>query len=235
MATVATSSIPTTDTSTTASSTSSSSSSSLTNATMDKEDFLKLLTTQLQYQNPLNPQDPSEFVAQLAQFTSLEQLINLNTKLEEYSTIAKSMQTSMQLSQGLELLGKEVKAQGNSFAVSSGEAKDLAFILGGAASSTTVSIYNSSGTLVRTIDMGSQSAGEVSVSWDGKDNSGNTVADGTYYYEVAATDAKGNTVETATYVTGKVEQVLQDSSTVYLKINGRLVTMDSILSIAESS
>ena len=83
--TVATSSIPTTDTSTTTTTTSSASSSSdLTGVTMDKEDFLKLLTTQLQYQNPLDPQDPSEFVAQLSQFSSLEQLINLNSKLDSY-------------------------------------------------------------------------------------------------------------------------------------------------------
>jgi flagellar hook assembly protein FlgD len=61
------------------------------------------------------------------------------------------------------------------------------------------------------------------------------VADGTYYYQVAATDAKGNTVDTANYITGKVEEVLQDSNKVYLKINGRLVTVDSILSIDEPS
>ncbi|MBI4643066.1 MAG: flagellar hook assembly protein FlgD [Deltaproteobacteria bacterium] len=234
MATVATSSIPTTTN--TSSTSSSTSSSSLTGGiNMGKEDFLQLLTTQLRYQNPLSPEDPKDFVAQLSQFSSLEQLINLNTKLDDYSTVSKSMQTSMQLSQGLDLLGKEVKAQGNSFAVSSGKATDVAFILGSATTSTKVSIYNSAGKLVRTMDLGAKSKGEVSVSWDGKDSSGNTVADGTYYYQVAAMDAKGSTVDTASYVTGKVEQVLQDSSTVYLKINGRLVTLDSILSIDESS
>lgn len=233
MATVATSSIPSTDTSTTTTS-SSSSGASLTGVSMDKEDFLKLLTTQLQYQNPLDPQDPSEFVAQLSQFSSLEQLINLNTKLDDFSTSTKAMQTSMQLSQGLGLLNKTVKAQGNSFVLQSGQPNDVVFILGSAASSTKVSIYNSAGKLVRTLDMGAQSAGEVSVSWDGKDSSGNAVADGTYYYQVAATDAEGNSVETASYVTGTVEQVLQDSDTIYLKVNGRLITLDSILSIEES-
>jgi flagellar basal-body rod modification protein FlgD len=202
---------------------------------MGKEDFLKLLTTQLRYQNPLSPDDPKDFVAQLSQFSSLEQLINLNTKLDDYSTTSKSMQTSMQLSQGLDLLGKTVKAQGNSFAVSSGAANDVVFILGSDSTSTKVSIYNSSGTLVRTMDLGAKSKGEVQVAWDGKNNSGEAVADGTYYYKVSATDADGNTVETASYITGEVEQVLQDSSTVYLKVNGRLVTLDSVLSIEESS
>ena len=233
--TVATSSIPTTDTSTTTTTTSNASSSSdLTGVTMDKEDFLKLLTTQLQYQNPLDPQDPSEFVAQLSQFSSLEQLINLNTKMDSYSTNLQTMQTSMQLGQGISLLNKTVKAQGNSFVVTSGEANTASFILGAAAESTKVNIYNSAGKVVRTLDLGGRNAGEVEFDWDGKDSSGDQVADGTYYYEVTATDAQGNSVDTATYITGKVEQVLQDGTTVYLKINGRLVTLDTVLAIDES-
>lgn len=229
------SSIPNTSSTTTTSTTSTSTTGSLTgDADMGKEDFLLLLTTQLRYQNPLSPEDPKDFVAQLSQFSSLEQLINLNSKLEDYSTVSQSMQNTMQLSQGLDLMGKTVKAQGNSFVVSSGEANDVVFILGDAAASTTVKIYNSSGGLVRSMDLGGQSKGEVEVSWDGKDNNGNTVADGTYYYTITATDTSGNAVETASYITGVVEEVLQDSNTVYLKINGRLVTLDNILSIEES-
>jgi flagellar basal-body rod modification protein FlgD len=227
---VATSTIPTTTSTTTATSTSAT--GALTGgAQMGKEDFLRLLTTQLRYQNPLSPEDPKDFVAQLSQFSSLEQLINLNTKLDDYNTISKSMQTSMQLSQGLDLLDKTVKAQGNSFVVSSGKANDVVAILGNAAASTKISIYNSAGKLVRTLDLGAKPKGEVSVSWDGKDSSGKTVPDGTYSYKVAATDASGNTLDTASYITGTVEQVLQDSNKVYLKVNGRLVTLDSVLSI----
>lgn len=230
------SSIPNTDNSTTtASAKTTSATGSLTGgADMGKEDFLLLLTTQLRYQNPLSPEDPKDFVAQLSQFSSLEQLINLNNKLDDYSTTSQSMQNSMKLSQGLDLLGKEVKAQGNAFVVTDGTPNKASFILGEAAASTTVSIYNSSNQLVRTLDLGGQSKGEVEISWDGKDSNGNKVADGTYRYQVNALDSSKNNVETASYVSGKVEEVLQDSSTVYLKVNGLLVTLDSVLSIDES-
>lgn len=226
------SSIPTTTSDTT---TTSSSTGSLTSGiNMGKEDFLLLLTTQLRYQNPLSPEDPKDFVAQLSQFSSLEQLINLNTKLDNYSETTQALQNSANLSQGVALLGKEVKAQGNSFVVKSGESGDMSFILGSTATSTKVNIYTSGNTLVRTIDLGAKSAGEVEINWDGKDNNGNAVADGTYYFQVTAKDASGNDLDTASYITGTVEEVLQDANTVYLKVNGRLVTLDTILSIDES-
>ncbi|MFZ5450344.1 MAG: flagellar hook assembly protein FlgD [Thermodesulfobacteriota bacterium] len=226
------SSIPATDTSTT---TSSSSTTSLASTTMGQEDFLTLLCTQLQYQNPLDPQDPGEFVAQLAQFSSLEQLINVNDKLDEFTTTLASVQTTNQMGQALSLLGKTIKAQGNIFQVSSGEAADVSCVLGADASKVTVSVYNSSGTLVRTLDLGSQSSGECDISWDGKDSNGNQVADGTYYYEVSAVDSDGNSVSTATLVTGTVDEVLQDSGTVYLKVNGRVIALDKVITVEEAS
>ena len=232
--TIETSSIPTTTTSSTGTS-SSTSSSSLTGINMGKEDFLKLLTTQLRYQNPLSPDDPKEFVAQLAQFSSLEQLLNVNTKLDNFSTTVQSLQNSQNMAQGVSLLGKTVRAQGNSFTVTSGTASAGTVILGSDAKSVKVSISNSSGQLVRTLDLGSQSSGENQISWDGKDSQGNQVADGSYSFQVTAVDAKGNAVTTASYFTGTVEEVLQDQNTIYVKVNGRLIPISSIFAVDESS
>lgn len=232
---ISVSSIPTTTSTTTTSSTSNSSSGALTGGvTMGKEDFLKLLTTQLQYQDPLSPQDPKDFVAQLSQFSSLEQLINLNTTMGNLGTSMTNLQSAQQMTQGLSLLGKTIKAQGNIFTVESGKAGDMSYVLGSAATSVKVYIKDSSGSIVRTIDLGSQKAGENQLTWDGKDNNGNAVADGTYSFTVNALDAKGNSVTTAATVTGTVTQVLQDSGTVYLKINGKLVTLDNVVSVDES-
>ena len=178
------SSIPNTSISTSSTSNSSSTGKLTGGINMGKEDFLKLLTTQLRYQNPLSPEDPKDFVAQLSQFSSLEQLINLNTKLEDSAKNSTALQNSIQLGQGVSLLGKEVKAQGNSITVTGGKAGDMSFILGAASASTKVNIYNSGGTLVRTIDLGGKSAGEVKIDWDGKDGSGKNVADGAYRFHV---------------------------------------------------
>lgn len=201
---------------------------------MGKEDFLMLLTTQLRYQDPLSPADPKEFVAQLAQFSSLEQLLNLNTKLDGYSTAFQNLQTSMQVAQGVSLLGKTIKAQGNIFLVKSGDPGDMSYVLGGDAKSVKVSIYDGSNRLVRTLDLGGQAKGEHEITWDGKDSNGKVVPDGTYSFQVTAVDTQGKTVETATLVSGTVEEVLQDGTKVYLKVNGRLVTLDSIIAVEKS-
>jgi flagellar basal-body rod modification protein FlgD len=236
MAVTATSSIPTTDNSIAATAANSSiSDASISELSMDKQDFLTLLLTQLQFQDPLNPQDPAEFVSQLAQFSSLEQLINVNSKLDDFSTTIASLQSTDQMGQAVALLGKTIKAQGNIFQVNSGEAGDVSCVLGGDASKVTVSIYNSSGTLVRTLEMGSQSGGEVDISWDTKDNSGNKVPDGTYSYKVNAVDASGASVTAATLVSGTVDEVLQDAGTVYLKVNGRVISLSSVLTVDDSS
>ena len=202
---------------------------------MGKEDFLKLLTTQLQYQDPLSPEDPKDFVAQLAQFSSVEQLINANTKLDNFTTALTSLQGGQQLSQGVSLLDKTVKAQGNSFGVSSGKADNVSYILGGAAKSVKVGIYNSGNTLVRTLDLGSAATGENQIAWDAKDSNGKTVADGTYTFQVTATDANGKAVDSANMFTGKVEEVIQNQNKVYLKVNGRLVTVDNVVAVEPSS
>ncbi len=228
------SSIPNTTSSTTTSSASSSNSSLTNGVTMGKEDFLKLLTTQLQYQDPLSPEDPKDFVAQLSQFSSLEQLINLNTTMGNLSTNMTNLQSAQQMTQGLSMLGKTVKAQGNIFQVTGGKVGDMSYVLSSAATSVKVSIKDSSGQVVRTMDLGGKNAGENQITWDGKDNNGNAVADGTYSFTVSALDAKGNAVTAASLVTGTVTQVLQDSGTVYLKINGKLVTLDNVISIDES-
>jgi len=83
------------DTTSQASTSSSNLITSTTNTELGKEDFLTLLTTQLQYQDPLNPQDSSEFVAQLAQFSSLEQLININGGVEDLVTLGNSIESSL--------------------------------------------------------------------------------------------------------------------------------------------
>jgi flagellar basal-body rod modification protein FlgD len=91
------------------------------NQNMGKEDFLNLLVTQLRYQDPLSPEDPKDFVAQLAQFSSLEQQINANQNLQGLGKAFESLKQSQNMAQGVALLGKTVKGSGNMLTVAGGQ------------------------------------------------------------------------------------------------------------------
>jgi len=202
---------------------------------MGKEDFLKLLVTQLRFQDPMSPDDPKEFVAQLAQFSSLEQQINVNQNLESVGSLVQSLKDSLGLSRGVNLLGKTVKAAGNSLNLSGGQVNAASYQLPREAKEVTVSIFDGAGRLVRALTLGSQAAGLRQFAWDGKDAQGKVAADGSYTYQVTALDSQGKGIEVTNYFTGKVQEVFQDSQGVRLKIDGREVPLDSIVSVSQTS
>ncbi|MDI6854739.1 MAG: flagellar hook assembly protein FlgD [Deltaproteobacteria bacterium] len=202
---------------------------------MGKEDFLRLLVTQLRYQDPLSPDDPKEFVAQLAQFSSLEQQINANQNLESVGQSVSSLKESLGMSRGVNLLGKTVKGLSNSLSLSGGRVTGASYQLAGEAKDVTITIFDRAGGLVRTLKSGSQAAGLHQFAWDGKDAHGNTLPDGTYTYQVAATDSQGKSLEVTNYFTGRVQEVFQDQRGIWLKIDGREVPLDNIVSVSQPS
>jgi flagellar basal-body rod modification protein FlgD len=209
--------------SSTASSSSSSSSSSL-----GQDAFLQLLVTQLQYQDPLSPMDDKEFVAELAQFSSLEQLTEINTGIDNLATLGKEQQ----LMGAVNFIGKTIEATGTAVSLASGAATPVTLTLPEDASTCLVNVLNSSGTIVRTVDLGATSAGDVSFTWDGKDYDGNTMDDGTYQVAVTATDADGNVMTVTSTMTGTVTGITQTDGTYYLDIGGdRNVAFTDITSV----
>lgn len=162
--------------------TSTSSLSSSSTQALDKDDFLKLLVTQLQNQDPLNPADSTEFVTQLAQFSSLEQLQNVNDNIK----IVQMFDQSINNSQAVTFVGKTVKATGSVFELSDGGTYDVQYQLGESAATVYVSIFNSSGETIKKIEMENLSAGTQSVVWDGKDENGKVAPEGTYTFSVQA-------------------------------------------------
>ncbi len=197
----------------------------LETSTMGKDDFLKMMIAQLQNQDPLNPLDGTDFTAQLAQFSSLEQLYNLNTQLET----ANLYQSSLNNAQAVSLVGKEVTARGNSVTVE-GAPVDLAYTLSGDAGKVTIKIYDKGGTLVDTLEPGldGQKEGENSVTWDCSD-----VASGTYTFEVSAVSANGSFVASDTVITGRVTGVTFMEGAPFLCVNGQTVSFGSVLSVNE--
>jgi flagellar basal-body rod modification protein FlgD len=202
---------------------------------MNKDDFLKLLVTQLRNQDPMAPEDPKDFVAQLAQFSSLEQQINSNTNLENLSKAIQGLQQSQSMAQGVSLLGKKVQGSANQVMVTGGEAFDASYQLSQQAKQVVVAIYDSKNNQVRTLDLGSQASGSQTFSWDGKDSEGNKVADGTYTYQVAAQDKNGNAIQVNNYFTGTVDQVYQNSQGIWVTVDGHQMLLNSVVSVADGS
>jgi flagellar basal-body rod modification protein FlgD len=181
-------------------------------STMGKDDFLNLLVTQLQNQDPLNPADSTEFTAQLATFSSLEELQNIGSTLETLST----SQMIQIYAKAVDFIGKEVQAVGDEVYLEAGGSVDLEFDLSRDAAEVYVNIYDQDGEFVQNIDAGSMDTGVQSVQWDGMDQYGNPAGQGSYTFEVAAVDADGNSVPTTTYAQGIVQGVYYKNGMAYL-------------------
>ncbi|WP_145008910.1 flagellar hook assembly protein FlgD [Pseudomonas oryzihabitans] len=178
-----------------------------TTSSLGKNDFLKLLVTQLNNQNPLNPQDNTEFVAQLAQFSSVESLQNLNTSVD---SIVSNYNSSQAL-QASSLVGRSVIAAGSTAVVDTTSGMTGSVVLPSSGSDLSVGVYNSAGSLVDTIPLEASSAGTHSFSWDGKDSSGQTLASGTYTFKATAAIG-GTSTALTTYLPNTVSSVTLGTS-----------------------
>ncbi len=190
---------------------------------MGKDMFLKLMITQLKYQDPLSPQSNTEFTSQMAQFSSLEQLTNVNTNLASLSQINSSVANA----QSLAMIGKEVKAAGNTVEVHNSSSSAITFSLPSDVGTSSIHITNSAGEVVATLNGGTLASGEHTVQWNAKDNAGNWLPDGTYTYAVDAKSVSGQTVDATTFMRGIVKSVSNDKGITYLQIGtGKVLTTD---------
>ncbi|PTR29639.1 MULTISPECIES: flagellar hook assembly protein FlgD [unclassified Pseudomonas] len=153
------------------------------NQALGKDAFLQLLVTQLKNQNPLEPQDNGAFVAQLAQFSSLEGITTLNNTV---SGLASNYNSSQAL-QASSLVGRSVIAPGDKAVVDTTKSLSGTVVVPSSVASATLKITDAAGKTVRTIDLGSQKAGNASFIWDGKNDAGETVPAGTYTFGATST------------------------------------------------
>lgn len=201
-------------------------SSGTTTSKTDAQDiqnyFLTLLTTQLQNQDPLNPMDSSAMTSQLAQISTVEGVTTLN------STLTKLMSnlSSSEAVQAANLVGHAVLVDGSKLELSSSVAAG-GVELGSAADAVSVTITDSNGNVVKTIDLGKQSAGVHEFSWDGTNENGTKVADGEYSVKVTAT-AEGKAVTASTLQLGTVNYVVTGGSEVQVDVGslGRVAVSD---------
>ena len=198
------------------------------NGTMGQEQFLTLLLAQLKYQDPLNPMEGTEFSAQLAQFSSLEQLVNMNDKLESLEAV---QQGSNRL-QALNLIGTEVEASGNILSLKDGEmAKGIFSVEEGA--NCVVNIFDQDGKLIRQLDLGGVNPGEHEFLWDGKDSGSEQMIAGAYPFEIVAVNAEGQTLSVETRIQGKVDSINLENADPILYIGATALTLDQIKDIKQ--
>ncbi len=206
----------------------------LNGSMLGKDDFLKLLITQIKYQDPMDPPKNQEFIAQLAQFSSLEGIQNLNDKFE------KSMKSNMLLAQSISnsmattLIGKGVKISTNTFVLKDGSNMKVHFTLPGTAEHVTVNIYDKDGTLVSSKELGAMGAGDHEFVWNGEDNDGNLASPGKYRVEIKtiAPDKKEGTG--SSYLLGTVDSVKYSDGGAYLLVDGESYGIGNVLEVLNS-
>lgn len=201
---------------------------------LGRDEFLKLLTYQLKEQNPLDPTDNSEFAAQLAQFSQLEQLTDIRAALEN------QIQTNLLLSQSItnvsaaSLIGKSVKAYSSALHYDGATPVKLGYNLLADAKAVTVEIRDSRGNLVKTIEPTlERKQGDNTLMWDGTNGDGNKVASGSYTFTVKAQGKDDIALEADTFTYGKVDSVRFKSEGAMLVIDGHEIALSDITDITE--
>ena len=193
--------------------------------------FMKLLVTQMQYQDPLNPQSNEEFVAQLAQFTSLEQLMGVNDTLKSLFTATSAMNSASMT----QLLGRTVVAYSDTFEYSGSGDKELHFEAAGDIASATITIKDSEGKVVGRDDIGAFDAGESSWTWDGTNLHGNPAGEGTYTFSIEGKDSSGNEVAVHSLLTGVVDQMSYVTGSPSPSVDGVTFSIGHILRVETTS
>jgi flagellar basal-body rod modification protein FlgD len=207
-------------------SSSSGSQSAATSSLLSNYDtFLKMLTTQLRVQNPLEPMDAEKFTEQLVQYSAVEQQLKTNQNLEAMlATMVSSTALSL-----VNYIGKTVEASSTTTMLKDSQAT-WKLSAADADADADVTIRNSAGAVVYQgkLDL---KKGENTFTWDGKMNNGQSATEGSYTISVDAKTDKGAKIAITSKVSGTVTAIDTSSAEPYLKVNGTMIPLSSLLSI----
>ena len=193
---------------------------------LDQNAFLRLLVTQLRYQNPTEPMSNEEFVAQSAQFSSLEQMTALNASVQELVALQKSAGNA----EALNLIGKSVVVQKSTLSLEDNLPANISYSLSEDAS-VVVTIHDGGEEPVKIIDLGAQLAGKHALTWDGLNNDGVRMPSGQYVYNISAIDANGNAVNASGIISGIVDGVVFGDEP-YISIDGAHIPLANIAEVS---
>jgi len=193
---------------------------------LDKEAFLRILTTQLKNQDPLEPMKDQDFIAQMSQLSSVEQIMNMSKSIQTFVDTASQLYRT----QSVSMIGKTAVVKTNTIDVSGGTPETKIFNLDSDAS-VMVQIYDKDGKLVDEQRLGQLTKGMQILVWDGKDSSGTKVKDGQYSFNLLKANADGTLEEIPCIESGTISGVQFDGNKIKIVINGVVYDISQISEI----
>jgi flagellar basal-body rod modification protein FlgD len=187
-------------------------------------EFLQLLTTQLQNQDPLNPMDSSQFTQQLVEYSQVEQQIGTNSKLDSLTTLSQNQTLSLALG----YVGKNITYASSDLNFDGTTPVNISVNLPSAAKTATANIYDSNNNLVDTVTL-NPAEGTNTFTWNGATTDGPTAPSGDYSLQISALDSTGAAITATTAVTGSVSGVESQDSIPYLLVGDRSVALGNVI------
>jgi flagellar basal-body rod modification protein FlgD len=198
---------------------------------LGENQFLQIFSAELANQDPSSPMDSSQLASQLAQFSSVEQLTDVNTNLQQLM-VSQGAQSQVA---DASLIGTQVMYSSNSVSLTAGQPVSLDASYATAPAQVTVTIQNSAGQTVRTMQLGPQPAGQSTVSWDGMDDNGNPLPSGNYTATITAADVSGNPITVTQESTGIVSGITFTNGYPQLVVNGVDIDLSNISQINQAA
>lgn len=198
---------------------------------LGKDDFLQLLIAKLEHQDPMDPMDDADFVAQLAQFSTLEQMNNIAQGITTSNELDLLQSQSINNTMAAGLIGNDVRAKYNGVYLSVNEEPRITYTIPEPAEEVVIRIKDIDGSTVATISSNGLSAGTHSTIWDGLDDRGNRAPDGYYTLEIEATGPGGNGITPSMALEGPVDSIVYRQGTAFLRVNGTEIPLGDITAI----
>jgi flagellar basal-body rod modification protein FlgD len=191
---------------------------------LGKDDFMKLMSAQLKHQDPLSPLKNEQMAAQLAQFSALEQMVNVNQNLEKMAAAQKPQENVLAAS----LIGKKIMTDSSRFKFEKGMQPEVKFDLPNDAESVVISMVDAKGEVVKDFELANMAKGAQSIRWDGKNNKGLDVIPGEYSYKVSANAPGGAPMQINMSTAGLVTGVSFEGGKALLMVDGRKIPMEAV-------
>jgi flagellar basal-body rod modification protein FlgD len=191
--------------------------------------FMKLLISELKNQDPLDPMQSRDMIAQLAQLSSVEKLDSIKASIGELNNGI----TGISNRESAGLIGKMITANGSNLRLGDIGSASTRFMLNANAADVTAIIRDSKGNAIRTFNLGAITAGTHSFTWDGKEDSGIRAPAGTYLLGVSAKDSSENPITTSLQISGQVARIVYENGSAELDVNGARINLGDVLSISQ--